>query len=191
MHQTNGSVIWKERTESLITASKAFFLNGIMYEPCEPTGKCNVDQRSFKTYFTRQLAATAELAPWTYDNIMAEIETSAMAAVKTCTAGTTGTQCGLMWTTGTNDGSLGVGEQMSVLEIIQSNLVDQAPGWRSDVKGTGTSSGDANAGKGSKTDSSQLAQIVITTGDRVGAGILTALVICGVLGGSATMILGG
>merc|ERR1711964_93226 len=113
------------------------------------------------------------------DNIIKEIETSAMAAVKTCTAGSTGTQCGLKWTTGANDGSLGVGEQMAVLEAIQS-----------DLKGTGTSSGDANAGSDSKTDSSQLAQIVITTGDRVGAGILTALVICSVIGGSATMILG-
>jgi len=160
-----------------------------MYEPCEST-KCNVDQRSFKTYFTRQLAATVALAPWTHDNIIKEIETSAMAAVKTCTAGDTGTQCGLKWTTGANDGSLGVGEQMAVLEIIQSNLVDQAPGWRSDVKGTGTSTGDTNAGGTSKTDASQLAQITVTAGDRIGAGILTALVICGVLGGSATMIMG-
>ncbi|CZT04563.1 probable mannan endo-1,6-alpha-mannosidase DCW1 precursor [Rhynchosporium agropyri] len=189
-NHTNGSDIWRQRTDSLIKASKSFFINDVMYEPCEPVGRCNVDQRSFKCYFTRELAATAELAPWTHDNIMKEIEVSAMAAVKTCTAGNSGTNCGLKWTTGTNDGSLGVGEQMAVLEIIQSNLVDQAPGWKSDVKGTGRSKGDANAGQGSKTDSSQLAQVRITSADRVGAGILTAIVICGVIGGSATMILG-
>ncbi|PBP24928.1 endo mannanase, GH76 family [Diplocarpon rosae] len=179
---TNGSAIWKDRVDNLITASKAFYnSDGILYEPCEPGGTCNVDQRSFKAYFTRQLAATAELAPWTHDSIMKEIETSAQAAIKTCTAGATGTQCGLKWTTGTNDGSLGVGEQMAVLEVIQSNLVDQAPGWLSSAKGTGNSSGDVNAGSGSKTDASQLAQIKITTGDRVGAAILTGLVIFGVL----------
>ncbi|CAL3972128.1 unnamed protein product [Diplocarpon coronariae] len=188
---TNGSAIWKERVDSLMTASKSFYNPaGILYEPCEPVGTCNVDQRSFKAYFARQLAATAELAPWTHDSIMKEFETSAQAAVKTCTAGNSGNQCGLKWTTGTNDGSLGVGEQMAVLEIIQSNLVDQAPGWLSSAKGTGNSSGDVNAGSGSKTQASQLAQIKITTGDRVGAAILTGLVIFGVLAGSATMIMG-
>lgn len=160
-----------------------------MYEPCEG-GKCNIDQRSFKAYFTRELAATAELAPWTHDNIMKEIETSAKAAVKTCTAGATGTQCGLQWTKQVNDGNLGVGEQMAVLEIIQSNLVDQAPGWRSAVKGTGTSVGDPNAGSDSKTDASQLVITKVTTSDRIGAGILTALVLCAVLAGGVIMITG-
>src|SRR5690348_5912516 len=101
-----------------MTASKKFFTDDVMYEPCEASGKCNVDQRSFKAYFTRWLAATAALVPDTHDSIIREIRTSAIAAAKTCTAGNTGTQCGLRWTLGTNDGSLGVGEQMAAMEIF-------------------------------------------------------------------------
>ncbi len=173
-----------------MNSSKKFFDNGIMYEPCEAGKNCNIDQRSFKTYLTRCLAATAELAPFTHDSIIKEIEISALAAVQTCTAGETGTECGLRWTQKQNDGSLGVGEQMAVLEIIQSNLVDQTPGWKSAVKGTGTSKGDPNAGSGSMSNPNDLSQIRVTTADRVGAGILTALVLVGVMGGSATMIMG-
>jgi mannan endo-1,6-alpha-mannosidase len=159
-----------------------------MYEPCEET-KCNVDQRSFKAYFTRWLAATAELVPLTHDRIIKNIETSAAAAVKSCTAGDRGTSCGLRWTIGSNDGSIGVGEQMAVLEIIQSNLVDKARGWASAVKGTGTSKGDVEAGTGSSKTADDLTSTPITAGDRVGAGILTALMLIGVVGGSATMMI--
>ena len=187
--QTNGSDIWRERVVAQLNASDVFFNNGIMYEGCESTGKCNVDQRSFKAYLARWLTATAELVPFTHDTIMEKVATSAQSAVKTCTAGDSGTQCGLKWTTGTNDGSMGVGEQMAVLEIVQSNLADKARGWASAVKGTGTSTGDVNAGSGSKTSADQLVTKNTTSADRVGAAILTGLMIIGVVGGIATMIM--
>ena len=160
-----------------------------MYEGCEASGKCNVDQRSFKAYLTRWLAATAELAPFTHETIISKLATSAASAIKTCTAGNSGTQCGLKWTARANDGSLGVGEQMAALEIVQSNLVDKAPGWASAVKGTGTSTGDVNAGSSSKTTMDELIVGKTTAADRAGAAILTALMIIGVIGGSATMIM--
>jgi mannan endo-1,6-alpha-mannosidase len=160
-----------------------------MYEGCEASGKCNTDQRSFKAYLARWLAAAAELAPFAHDDIIAKLATSAKAAIKTCTAGDSGTQCGLKWTTGTNDGSLGVGEQMAVLEIVQSNLVDKAPGWASAVKGTGTSVGDVNAGSSSKTSTDDLLIRKTTITDRAGAGILTALMILGVIGGTVIIVM--
>ncbi|KAG9237188.1 glycoside hydrolase family 76 protein [Amylocarpus encephaloides] len=188
-NHTNGSAIWKERVDGLIGAGKKFFIDDIMYEGCEPINKCNVDQRSFKAYYARWLAATAELVPHTHDNIIKELRTSATAAVGTCTSGETGTACGLRWTEGpVNDGSLGVGEQMAVMEIVQSNLVDSAPGWRSAVAGTGTSQGDVNAGAGLTDDEHLPNMSRVTTADRVGAGILTALVLTGVLGGSYSML---
>jgi mannan endo-1,6-alpha-mannosidase len=187
--QTNGSEVWREHIVGMLNASDAFFNEGIMYEGCEAIGKCNVDQRSFKAYFARWLAATAELAPFTHERIITKLATSAQNAIKTCTAGDSGTQCGLRWTTGANDGSLGVGEQMAALEIVQSNLIDKAPGWASAVKGTGTSVGNVNAGSSSKTNADQLAIGKTTNADRAGAGILTALMIVGVIGGSATMIM--
>jgi mannan endo-1,6-alpha-mannosidase len=171
----------------LLNASLLFFNeNDVMYEYCEYT-KCNVDQRSFKAYFARWLAATAELAPFTHDIIMPKLRTSALAAVNTCTAGKRGTECGLRWNM-TNDGSLGVGEQMAVLEVVQSNLVDEVPGWVSAVTGTGKSRGDVSAGTGNSA-SSRLHSKQVTTADRAGAGILTFLALVGVIGGTTVMFL--
>lgn len=186
-NHTNGSEIWKTRIDRLIEAGSKFFMEGVMFEGCEPAAKCNVDQRSFKAYYTRWLAATAKLVPYTHDNIMKEFQVSATAAVKTCTAGTTGTACGLKWTDMKNDGSLGVGEQMAVMEIIQSNLVDKAPRWRSAVLGTGTSKGDL-ADTGATTDAERLLGKPVTTADKAGAGILTALVIVGIIGAVGIML---
>jgi mannan endo-1,6-alpha-mannosidase len=161
-----------------------------MYEGCEKSTKpCNVDQRSFKAYLTRCLAATVELAPFTHDLVMKQIRTSAEAAIKTCTAGNTGTQCGLKWTTGVNDGSLGVGEQMAVLEAVQSNLVDMAPGWVSSAKGTGTSEGNVNQGSEHVDNEDSISDKKVTTGGRVGAGLLTVLICVAVVSGTAGMIM--
>jgi mannan endo-1,6-alpha-mannosidase len=161
-----------------------------MYEGCEATAKCNIDQRSFKAYLARWLASTAEIAPFTHDLIMPKVATSAEAAVQTCTAGASGTQCGLRWVLGANDGAfLGVGEQMAALEIVIANLADKAPGWASAVKGTGTSQGDVNAGSDSTTSTDGLVLTPTTGADRAGAAILTALMIVGVIGGCATMVM--
>jgi mannan endo-1,6-alpha-mannosidase len=159
-----------------------------MYEPCEESGKCNVDQRSFKAYLSRWLAATSKLAPFTHDTTLSMLSTSAKAAIKTCTGGTSGTRCGLKWTTGAHDGSVGVGEQMAVLEAVQSNLVDTTSGWLSAVKGTGTSQGDVNAGSSSGSSTGLTTQPA-TSADKAGAGILTALILVGVVGGSITMLM--
>lgn len=100
-----------------------------MYEvACEENGKCNVDQRSFKAYLSRWMAATMVRAPFTRELLMPLLQTSAMAAARSCTGGADGQQCGLQWTTGAFDGSVGVGEQMSAMEVFQSNLMDLVPG---------------------------------------------------------------
>ncbi|RDW73502.1 mannan endo-1,6-alpha-mannosidase-2 [Coleophoma cylindrospora] len=186
---SNGDSVWQQRTQSMLNTTDNFFADGIMYESCESTGKCNVDQRSFKAYLARWLAATSKIAPFTASSILPLLATSANAAIKTCTGGTSGTQCGLKWNTGTNDGSLGVGESMAALEIVQSNLVSTSSDFVSTVKGTGSSVGNANAGTSAgSTSVDGKSSSPVTTGDRAGAGILTALVLVGVLGGSALMI---
>jgi mannan endo-1,6-alpha-mannosidase len=174
----------------LLKATDVFFINDTMYEPCEggPKG-CNVDQRSFKAYLSRWMADTAILAPFTHDIIMPKLAKAAKAAIKVCSAGDTGTQCGQRWSTGMFDGSLGVGEQMSVLEVVQANLIDGAPGWVSAVQGTGTSVGNAGAGGDDRRGPNGLVITLPTTADRVGAGILTAFTLAGVIAGSAFMIL--
>jgi mannan endo-1,6-alpha-mannosidase len=88
-NQTNGSSTWEERVTGLVNASSIFFRDGgIMYEiACETVntvGTCDTDQQSFKAYFSRWLAATAKLCPWTHDQIMALIKTSSVAAAAQC-----------------------------------------------------------------------------------------------------------
>ena len=74
-----------------------------------------------------------------------------------------------------NDGSL-------ALEVIQSNLIQQAKAPLTSGTG-GTSKGDPAAGVGDMTTPGGVKPI--TTGDRAGAGILTALVAAVVLSGLA------
>ena len=77
---------------------------------------------------------------------------------------------------------------MAVLEVVQSNLIGNVPDWVSAVKGTGNSTGNVDAGSTSATADSILIKPA-TAKDRVGAGLFTALILIGVVGGSATMML--
>jgi mannan endo-1,6-alpha-mannosidase len=160
-----------------------FFQRGIMYEGCEASGKCNTDQRSFKAYLARWMAATTKIAPFTQSYIIPLLASSAKAAVGTCTGGASGTICGHQWTVVGWDGHTGVGEQMSALEMVQSNLIGFAPDPFTNKTG-GTSQGNPNAGTG---NTNVITDTTVTTADRAGAGILTALMIMGVVGGTAWM----
>jgi mannan endo-1,6-alpha-mannosidase len=157
--------------------------NVISEVTCEPVGTCNIDQRSFKAYLARWMAMAAVKAPFTYDQLKPILEDSATAAVSTCTGGSDGNQCGLRWTLGHFDDSTGVGEQMSALEIIQANLINYVKGPVTADTG-GTSKGDPNAGQGSRVGPGDLNRSTVTTGDRVGAGFLTVLVVIFVAGGA-------
>ena len=151
-----------------------------MYESaCEPRGNCNIDQRSFKAYLARWMAATTKVAPWTRDLIIPLLQSSASAAATSCSGGDDGNTCGMRWTVGNWDGSTGVGEQMCALEVIQAGLIDSVPGPVANGTG-GISSGDRSAGTGGDN----ILFTPITTGDRAGAGILTFLVILGFVGGT-------
>ena len=155
----------------------------ILFEAaCEDIGTCNIDQRSFKAYLARWMAHTAVKAPFTYPLLKPILEASAQAAISTCSGGGDGKQCGLQWSKGF-DGSVGVGEQMSVLEVVQSNLIDVAPGPATADNG-GTSKGDPNAGVTSKVGPGDLNKSAITAADRAGAGILTVCFVGVIVGGA-------
>lgn len=190
MWNITGDDIWKTRTAGIINGTSIFFSNdvpNVMYEvACEPNGKCDVDQRSFKAYLARWMAATTKIAPWTHDLIMPKLKASAQAAAKQCSGGTDGKTCGLKWTTGgVWDGSYGVGEQMSALEVIQSLLIDQVSGPLTNQTG-GTSKSNPSAGSHSET--SPLMFSPTTTGDKVGAGFLTTIILITILGGAWWMV---
>lgn len=155
---------------------------------CEDIGTCNVDQRSFKAYFARWIAATIVRAPFTREYLKPILETSAQAAVATCTGGNDGNQCGLKWPQRSFDGSTGVGEQMAVLEVVQSNLVDYVAGPV--TADNGISDSDPTAGTHSPVGPEDLLKHPMTTTDRVGAVIMTILICVLVVGTMLWLVVG-
>ena len=162
-------------------------------EGVNPDGSdtCNVDQRSFKAYLARWIAATIVRAPFTYPKLKPILEASATAAASTCIGGANRTSCGAKWWKGAvydGDGSTGVGQQMCALEVIQSNLISEVPGPVTDSTG-GTSQGNPNAGTLSPIGPEDLHKHDVTATDKAGAGILTMLIIFFIIGGAWWIIL--
>ena len=193
--QTNGTnEKWKTETQKLMEATSDPFFSKeppmIMQEStCEfgytgtdPT--CNTDQRSFKAYFARFLAYTYQMAPFTSEFILPRLRATALAAAASCNGNVGGSSniCGLSWVKSTYDGSAygiakgGVGEQMAVMEVLQTNLVPKSKPILTSNTG-GTSVGDPSAGGNGIDPNSLLQTDPSTTGDKAGAGILTAIVL--------------
>lgn len=135
---------------------------------------CTTDMLSFKGYVHRWMATTTQLAPFTYDQITSVLKTSTAAAIRQCTGGTTGRQCGFGWWSGTFDGSVGAGQQMNVLGAVSSLLVDRVVAPVTNSTG-GTSVGNNNAGASS--DNFRGSTAPPTTGDKAGASILTIIIL--------------
>jgi mannan endo-1,6-alpha-mannosidase len=159
-------------------------------QACENVGTCNTDQLSFKAYFSQWLAATTALAPFTANTIFPLISATSVAAAQTCTGGASGKLCGFKYTTGANDGSLGIGQQMSALGSISAAMV-VVPGVKTVAPVTnstgGTSVGDASAGIPDSIPDPTLTPA--TMKDKVAAGFLTFAVMSGVVGGGFFMAL--
>ncbi|KAF2148641.1 glycoside hydrolase family 76 protein [Myriangium duriaei CBS 260.36] len=123
--------VWKQRAENLWNASDVFFTstnNQVMYEvACEPSNNCDVDQYAFKANLARAMAASIKVLPSFKSSMMPYLVASAQAAARQCNGGSDGITCGTHWTADTWDGSYGVGQQLSALEVIQSLLIDNVP----------------------------------------------------------------
>ncbi|KAL1297378.1 hypothetical protein AAFC00_004918 [Neodothiora populina] len=131
---TNGSALWADRTTALLNRAESVFFNalenstGIMIEQaCEPYYTCNNDQWSFKAYLARWMGKTAILAPFTRAAIMPLLTSSAQAAAKACSGPSDGVTCGARWYLDAFDGTYGIGQQLSALEVTQALLIDEAP----------------------------------------------------------------
>ncbi|KAK0668599.1 family 76 putative glycoside hydrolase [Cercophora samala] len=183
--------IWRDRVDGLLNGTQVFFTGpnkDIMTEvACEPVDLCDLDQQSFKAYLSRWMAATTKWAPWTYDRIKPLLQTSAQAAVGTCTGGANGRMCGLKWDQGAKwDGSMGVGQQMAAMEVVLGNMIEQVDSPVTDRKG-GTSKGDPGAGGLDMGRNDPLhradAWPPVSQGGKAGAWILMLLTVVGVVGG--------
>ncbi|KAF7594736.1 hydrolase 76 protein [Aspergillus hancockii] len=175
---TNGDPVWKERTQRILEGSDMFFHHDppdVMYEQaCEPVNTCEVDQRSFKGYLARWMAASTQMAPFTVDFVMPRLRASASAAAKTCTGGPRKSTCGLKWTSRQWDGNDDVGIQMAALEVIQSTLINHVDAPVTSNAG-GTSKGDPGGGSKPADPRPRILTMHITSADRAGAGILTIM----------------
>ena len=170
---------WQERVTGLLNRTLEFFFkDGAAYEvACESVMTCTTDMLSFKGYLHRWLATTGQLAPFAHETIMAVLQTSTQAAINQCTGGDDGRTCGFQWSSGVFDGSTGAGQTMNVLAAVSSLLIGSAAAPVTNSSG-GTSVGDVNAGSNSEDDPTPFKPL--TTGDRVGAGILTAIMLASI-----------
>ncbi|KAK2765032.1 hydrolase 76 protein [Arachnomyces sp. PD_36] len=181
---TDGDEVWKSRVEGILKGINIFVKNNVLYEvACEEAETCNVDQQSFKGYLARWMGVTAKIAPFSYDTIMPILRTSAEGAARQCTG--PDNACGLRWTEPVFDGKVGVGEQMSATEIFQVNLLDTVGGPVTQKDG-GISEGDPSAGIDTEATVKQFD--IITTGDRVGAGFVTSIILLCMFGGVWWMV---
>lgn len=128
---TNGAKEWKDRVSGFLSHAELLFFSpvekdNIMYEWACETGEsgrtCNLDQQSFKAYLARFMAKTAAVAPFTKDTITKYLTASAVGAAKSCSGGDDKATCGSKWYTGSWDGTSGVGQQLSALEVTQALL---------------------------------------------------------------------
>lgn len=130
----------------------------------------------------RWLATAAQVAPIVSQPIITTLKKSTAGAVKSCAdvanpnAYSTAT-CGYRWTTGEYDGLAGAGQQMSALGALTSLLVAVDP--QSVVAPVTNSTGGTSVGNPNAGGDTKLAKPLgpVQTKDRVGAGILTALIL--------------
>ncbi|KAH0530979.1 hypothetical protein TsFJ059_005543 [Trichoderma semiorbis] len=189
MYNHTESDVWKTRLEKLVDHGlETFFPKGIAYEPsCESVNTCSTDMVSFKGYIHRWYATTTQLAPFLAPKILPVLKTSAQAAIKQCTGGALGRQCGLKWNTGQYDGRTGAGQEMNVVGAVSSLLIGTAHVPVTNDTG-GTSKGNPNAGSNPNSFLRPVAPV--TAGDKAGAGIVTVIIIGSLCTGLAWMSLG-
>ena len=125
------SSLWQSRTISLLTAiANNFFspfpnASSIMYESsCETSTSCNTDQFSFKAYLARWMASSTQMVPDVQEAVLTLLRASAIAAAESCSGGLDNQTCGTKWYVGGWDGTFGVGQQLSALEVVQGLLVN-------------------------------------------------------------------
>lgn len=181
--------MWKERALEIIHVALPYFqVNGTMSETtCSKANRCNNDQRSFRSLYSRCLGVTTVLLPESYLVLSDFLEKSAKGAAESCDGGTDHITCGEDWSRGTWDGVYGLGEQQSALEVMLATIqTKMTPPLSIDTGASNKTDSEAGLGTTTRTNENELD---ITTKDKAGAGVLTAVVLIIILGGSIWMIL--
>lgn len=156
---------------------------------CEPINKCDRNQKTFKAYFTGWLGFMSLIVPANVTaEVMGKFKASAVAAGQQCSGGSDGNHCGIRWTKKAEwDGTMGLEQQMSVLGVLNAVMVPFKAQGPYNADNGGTSRSDPHGGTNTK---GSVEPGPITTGDRVGAGILTAFFVILLVGGTTFMLAG-
>lgn len=181
--------VWRDRAIEIIHVAVDYFAdNGIMQETtCAAADRCNEDQRSFRSLFSRCLGITTVLIPETRDLLDDYLGRSAEGAAQSCSGGFDHVTCGADWTANGWDEKLGLGEQMSALEVILSTIHKDFPAPLTIDTGA---SNNTNTEAGLDTqDHTNNNELEIQGKDKAGAGVLTAIVLAIVCGGAVWMVL--
>lgn len=190
LYNHTGDTKWLTRAQNIWGRAKVFFMPeiNVMYEAaCQPTLRCNNDQRSFKAIFSRFLGHACILAPPMADEIQGYLASTFPYVLKSCSGGSDGHTCGLDWSKGAWDGYYGLGEQMSALEVILNRLVFTKPPPLTLATGA-SSPTNATAGQ-RRTQAEIFREITVTGKDKAGAGVITAVVLICLLAASWWMII--
>ena len=152
---------------------------------CELADKllCNVDQHSFKGYLLRALATAALMAPdLVREPIVRTFKTNIEGVIDSCLADGT---CGYRWNIGKYDGDVNngpAGQGMSALAAFSTYLITEEQFVSKPLVTNSTggeSRGNPNAGEKPAT---LMSMSELTGRDKAGAGVLTAFVVCSILG---------
>jgi mannan endo-1,6-alpha-mannosidase len=165
--------------------------NGGIFEEvtCEPAENCNNNEILFKGLVSSWLSFTALLVPSTFDTILPKLQTSAKAAALSCT-GHDNSTCGVRWYKSEYDGWIGMEEEISATNIFVANMINFASTAPVTSTTGGNSTSNPTAGE-NDTSSGTETYSTISTGDRAGAGILTAIFVAGWVGLMGWTVLGG
>lgn len=176
LYNHTNNTLWYDRLNGIWARTHVFFQkhDQVMYEgACQPSEKCNNDQRSFKGIFSRFLGLTMLLAPSFNQTIFEYLTPTTKAVMKSCSGGTDGHTCGLNWSNGSWDGYYGLGEQMSALELLLTRLIWTKGSMLSAATGA-SSTGNATSAGSSRNTVILNNDISVVGSDRAKAGVITA-----------------
>ena len=156
---------------------------------CEIPNNCDGNSSCFKAFLSTWMAFMTTIVQGLTDQILPKLKASATGAAAQCSGGSDGKICGMHWYETKWDGNEGICEQMSALGVLSASLIDQKVGASpKTIKTGGTSKPDPNAGTGGSSTGSPAEPREITTGDRAGAGIVTAVFVLAWVGGVTWML---
>lgn len=145
---------------------------GVLEETaCAAEKDCNSDQTNFLAILSRALANAEALAPSLQYSIGLSdfIDKSANGAAGQCSGGKNGTTCGMNWSTAKWDGTQGLGQDLSALEIILATLPSSgvrshnSTGTTGNTGGSQTSSGASSTPtNGARRQGASLAVLAVT-----------------------------